>query len=142
MAEATSYLYDGLFLMNPAAISGDLAGGLAKVREVLERYNAEIVSLRKWDERKLAYPVKGQKRGVYLLALFRVAGDQITRIERECNLSDEVLRVLVTRADHLGETEINAEVEAGKTTEAEAKLREGGEGASAQPVEAGSGSSE
>lgn len=138
MPQGSVNLYDGLFLMNPQSFSGDLAGALAKIREILERYGAEVVSLRKWDERKLAYPVAGQKRGTFLLALFRVKGDAITRIERDCNLSDEVLRVLVTRGEHLGEQEINAEIQASQKTVDEVKVR-GEDEEQRETVEAGAG---
>ena len=123
-------LYEGMFLLNPQEGS-DLSAGLAYVRQVLEKQEAEILALRKWDERKLAFPIKGQKRGTYLLALFRMDGKRITPMERECELSEQVLRVLVTRADHFGETEIEEAIKEAQTTRDEAKLRsdEPGEGA-------------
>jgi small subunit ribosomal protein S6 len=116
------YLYEGLFLMSPSA-GGDLAGSLTFVREMLERAGAEILTVQKWDDRKLAYPVRGQKRGTFILALFRVNGVQIANIERDCNLSEQVSRALMTRGDHLGETEIASIVQAGDKTAAEVKLR-------------------
>ena len=62
--------------------------------------------MKKWSERKLAYEVKGQKRGSFVLVYFRAAHDQITQIDRDCNLSDLVLRNLILKADHIGETEL------------------------------------
>lgn len=115
-------LYEGLFLMSQES-TGDLAGSLEMVRGILDRAEAETVVLRKWDERKLAYPIKGQKRGLYLIALFRVNGVQIANIERDCNLSDEVVRVMFTRADHMGEVEIEAEIKEGQTTRDEVALK-------------------
>ena len=139
MAEtAAATLYDGLFLMNPQAVGTDLAGAIERVREILQRHEAEIVSIRKWDDRRLAYPIAGQKRGVYILALFRVAGQAIARIERDCHLSEEVARVMVIRGDHLGEVEIEQEKKAAETTQAEAQLREAGE-PSEQPASAEQG---
>ena len=126
MIESQVRLYDGLFLMSQGAVT-DIGASIARVREILEYRGAEIVSVRKWDERRLAYPVRGHKRGTYILALFRVKGDQVTVIERDCELSDDVLRVLVTRADHYGEVEIDQEIKASQVTDDEAALR--GEGA-------------
>ncbi|MFW6059078.1 MAG: 30S ribosomal protein S6 [Phycisphaeraceae bacterium] len=120
-------LYEGMFLINPQATAGDLNAGLEFVRQALEKQNAEIVALHKWDERKLAFPIKGQKRGTYLLALFRMDGKNVTPLERTCELSDEVLRVLITRADHFGDVEIEQAVKDAQTTRDEAKLREGAE---------------
>ena len=65
-------------------------------------------SIKKWDERKLAYEIKGKKRGMYIIAYFTAPGDGGRRIERDVNLSEDVLRVLVTKADHLNEKEMEA----------------------------------
>jgi small subunit ribosomal protein S6 len=113
-----------MFLINQQVTGGDLAGAVDYVREILTRANAEILFVRKWDERRLAYPIKGQKRGLYILALFRVAGVQLPNIERDCNLSEKVLRALVTRADHMGDVEIELAIKEADKTVTEIKLRE------------------
>jgi len=123
MSENKNALYEGLFLINQQEMAGDLDGTLSHVREMLDRAEAEVVSLRKWDERKLAYPVNGQKRGLFILALFRVRPVQVANIERDCNLSELVMRVLMTRADHYGEVEIEAELKEAETSATEAKLK-------------------
>lgn len=123
MASTAAALYEGLFLMSPSA-GGDLAGAVGFVREMLERAGAQTLTIHKWDDRKLAYPMRGQKRGTYLFALFRVGGVQVANIERDCTLSDQVARVLITRGEHLGETEIDAIVGNGEKTATEIKLKD------------------
>ena len=39
----------------------------SEAKALLDRAEAEVVSLRKWDERRLAYAIKGQKRGLYII---------------------------------------------------------------------------
>lgn len=102
----TQHLYEGLFLINLQSIGGEISAAIDPVREVLGRAEADIVHLDKWDERKLAYAIEGQKRGLYVHSLFRAAPTKVGSIERDVNLSELILRVLVTRADHLGEEEI------------------------------------
>jgi small subunit ribosomal protein S6 len=92
--------YEGMFLF-PQSASADLGGTVAHVREILERNGAEILSLVKWDERRLAYDIRGNKRGLYLLAYFRAATTALSEIERSCNLSEQLLRHMVLRADHV-----------------------------------------
>jgi small subunit ribosomal protein S6 len=52
------------------------------------------------------YELKGQKRGTYILVYFTAPGAAVSAIERDVNLSEEVLRVLVTKADHLNKEEM------------------------------------
>jgi len=114
MADPTPKLYEGMFLMNQSSVSAGLANATGIVRGMLDRVDAEVLTLAKWEERKLAYPIDGHKRGTFLLSLFKVTPTQIANIERDCNLSEDVVRVMMTRADHMGETEI---AEALKTAE-------------------------
>lgn len=116
-------LYEGLFLINQQATGGDLQAGLDQVKQILDRAEAQTLILRKWDERKLAYEIKGQKRGLFVLAYFRVRPTMLANIERDCNLSDSVIRSIVLRADHVGETELELAKREEVTTRTEAKLR-------------------
>ena len=107
MSEVPPTLYEGMFLLNQQAVASDFADCLSFMKEIFERAEAELVVMRKWDERKLAYPIAGQKRGFYILAYFRAQGDAIVGIERDCNLSEQVLRCMILRADHMGQTELD-----------------------------------
>jgi len=119
-------LYEGLFLFSPAAGS-ELDATLAHVREMIERVEGEIVTLAKWEERKLAYTIGDMKRGLYVLALFRVEGSKIVNIERDCNLSEQVVRAMITKADFMGELEIEAAKNGAQTATEVEEFKSGGE---------------
>jgi small subunit ribosomal protein S6 len=91
-----------MFLFPQTALS-DLKAAVSHVTEILERHNAEIVSLKKWDERRLAYDIRGNKRGVYLLVYFQAPANEMQKIERDFNLSERLLRSLIIRADHVSQ---------------------------------------
>jgi small subunit ribosomal protein S6 len=106
MAQSTQQLYEGMFLFNNAALSSDLKQAVEHVKEILDRAGAEIEAIHKWDDRRLAYPIRGQKRGLYILAYFRVAGVQIANIERDINLSEYLLRGMILKSEHMGDVEL------------------------------------
>ena len=57
MAESSKLnTYEAMFLIGQAATSEN-EGGVALVRGVLERHQAQVLVLKKWDERKLAYEI-------------------------------------------------------------------------------------
>ena len=122
MSDRPIYLYEGLFLLNQQAVASDYAGCVDFIKGVFERAEAELLSLRKWDERRLAYPIKGQKRGTYILTYFRARGTQIANIERDCNLSDQVMRNMMLRAEHIGETELEISCQEDQRVEQDMKL--------------------
>lgn len=107
MPEARINVYEGLFLF-PQVATSNLQGATDHVMALLDRADAKLLSFRKWDERRLAYEIKGNKRGVYFLAYFEAPTDKLARLERDCNLSEQMLRAMITRADHLPAEQIEA----------------------------------
>ena len=107
MTEDHSNVYEGLFLF-PQAQAGNLQAAADHLTDILGRAQAEVIALRKWDERRLAYEIKGNKRGVYFLVYFRAPGTALTAIERACNLSELLLRSMVIRADHMTQEQMEA----------------------------------
>jgi ribosomal protein S6 len=73
----------------------------AEIRRLMDRAGAEIIISQKWDERRLAFRIKGRKRGVYALVYFKASGDKIAGLERDARLSENILRLLVLRADEV-----------------------------------------
>ena len=106
MDESTKNLYEGLFLLNQQEVAADLEAVIGRLKEIFARADAQVLAMKKWGERRLAYPIKGQKRGTYVLVYFRVCPDQIARIERDCNLSETVIRNLIIKGDHIGDIEL------------------------------------
>jgi len=107
MSQVRTAHYEGMFLLAQAA-AADLAGAVQHVRDILAKSDAEIVAMRKWDDRRFAYEIKRQKRGVYILVYFACATDRLVAIERDCNLSETVLRSMITSAEHLTLEEMQA----------------------------------
>ncbi|GAB4383517.1 MAG: hypothetical protein Kow0022_03560 [Phycisphaerales bacterium] len=107
MPTATANLYEIMFLISQATAS-NLSGVLEHINHLIERAEGEVVAMQKWDERRLAYEIDKQKRGLYLLAYVKMTGEAVAGFERDCNLSELLLRTLVLRADHLSEEEAAA----------------------------------
>lgn len=114
--------YEAMFLF-PQAASADLNGAMDYIKEVLAKGDATLCSLVKWDERRLSYDVKGNKRGVYFLSRFTADTSKVKEIERDCRLSEKMLRALIIRNDELTDEQMK-NAEAAQRTMDEAKLRE------------------
>jgi len=88
-------LYEAMFLVDSAEASSDWDGVNAVIKSVLERADTDVISIKKWDERKLAYEINGKTRGTYILCYFRADGGRIRDIERDVQLSERIMRVLI-----------------------------------------------
>lgn len=114
-------VYEAMFLF-PASLLTSLQSAVDHIMQILDRADAQIISMRKWDERKLAYEIKGNKRGVYFLVFFRAPAENMQHLERDCNLSEMLLRSMVLRADHVTQEQMEA-IEGRAQLEDEIRLR-------------------
>ena len=106
METGVKKLYEGMFLIDSAEAAKDWDGVIELIKKTLAKADAEIVSIRKWDERPLAYTISRCNRGTYILAYFRADGQKIHDVERDVQLSDRIMRALILKGDHLTEADI------------------------------------
>jgi small subunit ribosomal protein S6 len=95
----TNYLYEAMILLDNREAKKGFEVCRDFLQKLLTKHGAAPRVIRKWDERKLAYPVKHQKRATYMLTYFDAPADAIAKIERESQLSETILRALVVRAE-------------------------------------------
>jgi len=93
------YPYEGMFLVDPAQHGSDPEGVEGTVKGLLEKHGAKIHDFERWDERKLAYEIKGHKRGVYLLSHFEIPGDNVVEFNNDCRITDCILRQMLVRLE-------------------------------------------
>ncbi len=99
-------LYEGMFLLDSNKAATAWEDTVKHVHDILTKHHSEVVASRQWDERRLAYPVEGHKKGTYLLTYFKTESANLKEIAADCRLSDVILRDLVLKvhpklADHL-----------------------------------------
>lgn len=92
-------VYEGLFILDSNAYFRDAAGVSNQVNAMLTKHGGEILTSRLWEERRLAYPIKGHRKGTYWLAYFKIASDKLTAIRRDCDLNESMLRSMVLKVD-------------------------------------------
>jgi len=123
-------LYEGMFLVDSAQAS-DWDATIATLEKVLERADAEDVSMRKWDERRLAYEINGKSRGTYILCYFRADGEKIQKIEKAVQLSERIMRVLILSTEQMTAEDIDKDTPATRV-EKEAAAKEAAQAAEAE----------
>lgn len=70
-----------------------------RVSEVVGRENGKLVKVESWGRRKLAYPVKKSRRGVYVYVKFVGKGGLVQELERNLKLQDSVLKFQTVMLD-------------------------------------------
>jgi small subunit ribosomal protein S6 len=90
-------LYECMLMLDSGKVAGDLEGFKTQLHAIFDKHKAEIMASRPWDERRLAYPVKKQKKAMFYLAYIQVDSQALVHIEHDITLNESVLRHLVMR---------------------------------------------
>ena len=88
-------LYEAMFIVDSAKAKEDYAKMEGECLGCVTRHGAEIVKSVKWDDRRLAYEIDKVRRGTFILVHFSADPSAVTKIERQCALNENVLRVLI-----------------------------------------------
>lgn len=91
------HTYEGMFLLDSSRAATAWEETVKHVHDILTKHKSEIVASRQWDERRLAYPISGHKKGTYLLTYFKTEGANLKEIVSDCHLSDLIVRELILK---------------------------------------------
>ncbi|MBR0238949.1 MAG: 30S ribosomal protein S6 [Thermoguttaceae bacterium] len=92
--------YEGMFILDTALYARDPEAAPKKIEAAITENGGEIAVSRIFDERKLAYPIKGQRKGVYWLVYFRLEGVKLIEVDRLFKLIEGNLRHMVVKHDN------------------------------------------
>ncbi len=92
-------VYEGMYILDSNRYSRDVAGVSGQISEMVEKLGGEILASRLWEERRLAYPIDGHRKGTYWLTYFKLDSNQLTALNRQCQLSESIVRTLFLKVD-------------------------------------------
>lgn len=77
----------------------DLEKGSSRVEKIFTDNGGKVVSIDNWGKRKLAYPIKKSEHAVYVFYTLELPAEAVRKVESTLNITDEVIRFLITRPD-------------------------------------------
>ena len=92
-------VYEGMFILDSNRYAREGAVLAGQINDMVRRHGGEMLASRLWEERRLAYPIDGHRKGTYWLTYFRIDSGALAKINRECQLSDAILRSLVLKIE-------------------------------------------
>ena len=102
--------YETLFIVTPDSSEEDLKAVAAKIQGVVTGMNGIVASYDEQGKKKLAYSVKKQNKGYYVLMDYVGSADIVSEIERNMRLDDRVLKYLTVKlADQVDPESIESE---------------------------------
>ena len=90
--------YELMLVIRPDAPDDKVAAVIDRTTRYLVAAGGQIVKVAPWGRRRLAYPIDRHREGSYHIIVFESPAEAIVELERSLQITEEVLRHLVTRA--------------------------------------------
>jgi small subunit ribosomal protein S6 len=106
---AVEKLYEGMFLLDSGRFATDAKGSADQILAMIQKAGGSIVAHRPWQDGRLAYAIKGHRKGLHYLVYFKMPGSGVKDLKRACSLNELVLRhVLVNHPQILFDAMVQA----------------------------------
>lgn len=77
----------------------DLSKAEDRVKKIIADNDGKIIGTDNWGKRKLAYTIKGNEYAIYVFYAVELSPEVVRKVESILNITDEVIRFLITRPD-------------------------------------------
>ncbi|MEK6673933.1 MAG: 30S ribosomal protein S6 [Nitrospirota bacterium] len=112
-------IYENIIIFNAALSDEDIETAASKIKDIITGSGGEILKADNWGRRKLAFEIKKQKKGLYMLLLFRLDPSVVKKLESHYKVTDSVIKFMVVR---LGKKALAAGVARTETSSAAAPV--------------------
>lgn len=90
--------YEIAVLFDPG-LEIDLEKATNKVEKIFKDNGGTVKNTDNWGKRKLAYPINKQEHAIYVFYTVDMPGASVRKVESAFNITDEIIRFLITRPD-------------------------------------------
>jgi small subunit ribosomal protein S6 len=97
----------------------DMEKATSRVEKIFADSKGKVTNTDNWGKRKLAYPIKKNESAVYVIYTVEFPAEAVRKVESTLNITDEVIRFLITRPDlkAIAKAEALKELKAKKSAE-------------------------
>ena len=90
--------YELMLVLRPDAPDDKASAVIDRTTRYVVSAGGQIVKVAPWGRRRLAYPIDRHREGSYHIIVFEAPAEATLELERSLQITEEVLRYLVTRA--------------------------------------------
>jgi small subunit ribosomal protein S6 len=99
MAGDIQHEYELVYILQPDMDEQGILALNERVEQMVTGANGAMTTTELWGRRTLAYPIKKQFEGHYVMHRFAIDPERVTEIDRVLRFNENVMRYLVLRHD-------------------------------------------
>ncbi|MEM7523100.1 MAG: 30S ribosomal protein S6 [Pseudomonadota bacterium] len=96
--------YEHVFVARQDVTAAQVDQIADQVGSVVEEAGGKIALREYWGLRNLAYRIRKNRKGHFIMLRMDAPSDAVTEVERQLRLNEDVIRILTVRQDTLDET--------------------------------------
>ena len=123
--------YESIFILNPSIEEAESEKIVQRMQDVINGHGGQMLKVEKWGKKRLAYIVRKQKKGEYVLLHFKGQPETVAELERNYKMVDSIIKYLTVRL----EKEAIAHIERLEAAQAAAAKPEAAPAEAAAPAE-------
>ncbi|NNK13213.1 MAG: 30S ribosomal protein S6 [Desulfofustis sp.] len=89
--------YEQVCILRPSLSEEEITRITDNTTQLIQEDDGSVIFLNKWGMRKLAYPIKKESQGYYVLCDFAASSAVVAEIERKFRIDDAVLKYLTVK---------------------------------------------
>jgi small subunit ribosomal protein S6 len=90
--------YETIFIIDPGVESEDIESITEDVQNLISGSGGEVINVNRWGKKRLAYEVKGNRDGYYVLVNFAADPQFVQRLARYYGLTEQIIKYMTVRA--------------------------------------------
>lgn len=91
--------YESVIIINPKLEEDEIKGTISKYTEMAKGFSGKEPDVEELGEKKLAYEIKKHDTGYYAVLKFYSKPEDITELERQYRIDDNIMKFIVVRMD-------------------------------------------
>jgi len=91
--------YESVIILRPSAGKPEIAQIIERMQGMFGDFGGRLIKIDSWGTRILAFPVRHERKGVYLYWRYLGGSDTVAEFERLMGLSDKVIRFYTVKID-------------------------------------------
>jgi small subunit ribosomal protein S6 len=92
-------IYENIVILNAALADEEAEAAITKIKELIAAQGGEVLKVDIWGRKKLAYEIKKQKKGLYVLLFYKTPSATIKKLEEFYKVFDTVLKYSILKLD-------------------------------------------
>lgn len=95
--------YENVFIARQDISTAQVEALVAQFSDIIKGQGGEVTKTEQWGLRNLAYRIKKNKKGHYVLMNIQASGNAVAELERNMRIHEDILRYLTIRVEKLEE---------------------------------------